>query len=194
MLASRRAPVEALNRLARTRLCDEGSLGEEEVAGGRAFAVGDAVIAGKNDYPIGLLNGSRGIVTAVDTRRSRITVETSEDRSVDVPTRYLAAGHLAHGYATTVHQGAVPSSGLVFGGVLRDDPRADQERHPHTHVEPLPRHGRDVPEQRSGDQAMERRSAVAPAASTSSPSSLTSIVRSSRLPWSLSMPVVTRCM
>lgn len=117
MLASRRAPVEALNRLARARLREEGGLGHDEVAtGGRAFAVGDVVIAGKNDYRTGLLNGTRGTVTAVDTRRQRISVETTEGRAVDVPTRYLAAGHLAHGYATTVHkaQGATVDTALLL--------------------------------------------------------------------------------
>lgn len=117
MLASRRAPVEALNRLARARLREEEKLGAEEVvAGGRAFSVGDAVIAGRNDYRVGLINGSRGTITAVDARRSRVTVETAEGRTVDVPTPYLAAGHLAHGYATTVHkaQGATVDTALLL--------------------------------------------------------------------------------
>jgi conjugative relaxase-like TrwC/TraI family protein len=117
MLAGRRGPVETLNRLARSRLRDEGWLGPDAVvAGGRAFGVGDAVIAGKNDYRIGLLNGSRGTVTAIDTIRKRVTVETSEGRSVDVPTRYLAAGYLAHGYATTIHkaQGATVDTALLL--------------------------------------------------------------------------------
>lgn len=117
MLASRRASVDALNRIARARLQVEGELGVEEVvAGGRAFAVGDAVIAGRNDYRIGLLNGSRGTVTAVDTKRTRITVETTEGRAVDVPTRYLDAGHLTYGYATTVHkaQGATVDTALLL--------------------------------------------------------------------------------
>ncbi|MGH9164476.1 MAG: MobF family relaxase, partial [Acidimicrobiales bacterium] len=51
MLAGRKTQVQSLNRLARQRLRDEGQLGDEEVvAGGRAFAVGDGVIAGYNDY------------------------------------------------------------------------------------------------------------------------------------------------
>ena len=117
MLASRRASVDALNRIARARLQVEGELGAEELAaGGRAFAIGDAVIAGRNDYRIGLLNGSRGTVTAVDPKRRRITVETTEGRTVEVPTRYLAAGHLTYGYATTVHkaQGATVDTALLL--------------------------------------------------------------------------------
>lgn len=117
MLAGRRSTVEALNRLARQRLRTEGGLGTEEVAPGeRAFAWGDTVIAGRNDYRLGLPNGSRGTVTAVDTRQVRVTVATNEGRTVDVPARYLAAGHLSHGYATTVHkaQGATVDTGLLL--------------------------------------------------------------------------------
>ena len=117
MPASRRAQVDALNRRARSRLQAAGGLGADEVtAAGRRFAVGDAVIAGRNDYRLGLLNGTRGTVTAVDTRRGRVHVSTTEGRTVDVPHRYLAAGHLTHGYATTVHkaQGATVDAALLL--------------------------------------------------------------------------------
>ena len=117
MLASRRAQVDALNRLARSRLRDAGGLGAEEVtAGGRSFAAGDFVIAGRNDYRLGLLNGTRGTVTAVDSARGRVQVATTEGRTVNVPHRYLAAGHLTHGYATTVHkaQGATVDAALLL--------------------------------------------------------------------------------
>jgi ATP-dependent exoDNAse (exonuclease V) alpha subunit len=73
MLAGRRSQVNALNRLARQCLRQAGHLGTEEViAGGRAFALGDDVIAGRNDYRLGLLNGTRATVTAVDPRRTRV--------------------------------------------------------------------------------------------------------------------------
>ncbi len=117
MLASRRASVDSLNRIARARLQAEGGLGSDElIAGGRAFAVGDSVIAGRNEYRLGILNGSRGTVTEVDCSRRRLTVETTEGRTVDVPTSYLAAGHLTHGYATTVHkaQGATVAVALLL--------------------------------------------------------------------------------
>lgn len=117
MLAGRRPQVDALNRRARCRLRDAGDLGNVEIeVGGRAFAVGDAVIAGRNDYRIGLLNGTRGVVTAIDDHKRRLTVHTGEGRTVEVPHRYLAAGHLAHGYATTVHkaQGATLDVSLLL--------------------------------------------------------------------------------
>ena len=116
MVAGRNAQIEALNRQARQRLCDEGQLGDEVVVGGRAFAVGDTVVAGYNDYRLGLLNGTLGRVSAVDRDRGRLTVATSDGRSIDVPRRYLQLGRLKHGYATTVHkaQGATVDATLVL--------------------------------------------------------------------------------
>ncbi len=117
MLAGRHTQVDALNRLSRKRLRDEGELGDDEVlAGGRRFATGDTVMAGYNDYRLGLLNGTRGTVTAVDIRRGRVQVATDDGRSVDVPRRYLELGRLTHGYASTVHkaQGATVDSTLLL--------------------------------------------------------------------------------
>lgn len=117
MLASRRRQVDALNRLARQRRREEGELGKENlVAGGRAFAMGDDVLAHHNDYHLGLLNGTRGTVTSIDVRRGRITIDTGDGRSVDVPRSYIQSGRLTHGYATTVHkgQGDTIDSGLVL--------------------------------------------------------------------------------
>ncbi|MBW3647411.1 MAG: hypothetical protein KY440_06510, partial [Actinobacteria bacterium] len=62
------------------------------------------MIAGRNDYRLGLLNGTRGTVTEVDVRRRALTVLTHEGRTIEVRFPYLAAGHLTHGYATTVHK------------------------------------------------------------------------------------------
>lgn len=117
MLASRRSQVDTLNRRARAELLDAGLLGDEALhVGGRDFRVGDDVIAGRNDYRIGLLNGTRATVTAMDVRRGALTVETTEGRTVEVRHRYLAAGHLTHGYATTVHkaQGATVDASLLL--------------------------------------------------------------------------------
>ncbi|MBW3651034.1 MAG: AAA family ATPase, partial [Actinobacteria bacterium] len=105
MLAGQRSQVDALNRRARAEMFDAGLLGAEALqAGGRDFRVGDDVIAGRNDYRLGLLNGTRGTVTEVDVRRRALTVLTHEGRTIEVRFPYLAAGHLTHGYATTVHK------------------------------------------------------------------------------------------
>jgi ATP-dependent exoDNAse (exonuclease V) alpha subunit len=81
MLAARRADVADLNARARTLLAAAGLLrGPSLHAGGedgqRCFAVGDMVIARRNDYATGLLNGQRGLVTHVDPDRGRLTVHT----------------------------------------------------------------------------------------------------------------------
>ncbi len=117
MLASRRSQVDALNRRARAEMVDAGLLGVEAVqAGGRDFRVGDDVIAGRNDYRFGLLNGTRATVTDVDVRRRALTILTHEGRSIEVRYPYLAAGHLTQGYATTVHkaQGATVDVSLLL--------------------------------------------------------------------------------
>lgn len=117
MVAGRNAQVEALNRFARRRMREDGQLGDDEmVAGGRPFAVGDIVIAGYNDYRLGLLNGTRGTVSALDLERGRLTMATDDGRSIDVPRRYLQLGRLRHGYATTIHkaQGATVDATLLL--------------------------------------------------------------------------------
>ncbi len=105
MVAGRLADVDDLNRRARYVLWDESHIGEDLVMlGGRAFAVRDTVLALRNDYQLGLLNGTRGVVERIDTSRHEITLTTTSRQSLVVPFAYAEAGHLAHGYATTIHK------------------------------------------------------------------------------------------
>lgn len=80
------------------------------------LAVGDDVLAHYNDYRLGLLNGTRGTVTSIDVWRGRVTIDTGDGRSVDVPPSYIQAGRLTHGYTTTVHkaQGDTIDAGLLL--------------------------------------------------------------------------------
>ena len=60
MVATRNTDVEELNRRARHHLATAGRLGTEEIVlGGRAFAIGDEVLATRNDYRLRVLNGNR---------------------------------------------------------------------------------------------------------------------------------------
>ena len=60
MVAARLADVDDLNRRARHMLRDEDYLGDDQVVlGGRPFAEGDKVLALRNDYRLGMLNGTR---------------------------------------------------------------------------------------------------------------------------------------
>jgi len=106
MLADRRETVRDLNRQARERLREQGQLGHRELhAGGRAFAEGERVLALRNHRGLGLRNGDRATVVQVsDDRTLTVRLDRDEHRDVRVPTDYLEAGHLDHGYAATVHK------------------------------------------------------------------------------------------
>ncbi len=60
MVAARLSDVDDLNRRARHVLRDESHIGDDRVRlGGRPFAEGDTVLALRNDYRLGILNGTR---------------------------------------------------------------------------------------------------------------------------------------
>ncbi len=104
MLALRRDDVADLNQRARSLLQAGGTVGADElVAAERAFAVGDIVVALRNDRRIGLHNGQRGIVVAINTASRTVVVDSTGSR-ISVPARYLDAGLLDHAYAMTAHK------------------------------------------------------------------------------------------
>jgi len=112
MYALRRADVDDLNTRARARLKAAGELGGErgEFAG-REFAVGDKVMCLRNDYRLGVRNGTVGIVISADPGVVVLAGGTH------VPSSYLEAGHLTHAYASTVHkaQGATVDRAYLLG-------------------------------------------------------------------------------
>jgi ATP-dependent exoDNAse (exonuclease V) alpha subunit len=117
MVAPRRSIVDALNRAARDLRIAAGELSTHSVeVNGASFAVGDRVIAQRNDYAIGLLNGTRGTVINLDHATGSLVVEIRDQGRVDVPRHYVDAGDLVHGYATTIHkaQGATADIALVW--------------------------------------------------------------------------------
>ena len=67
MMAERRSDVARLNDLARDRFQQHGRLSIErlEIAE-RDYAVGDRVMFLRNDYRLGVRNGERGTITAID--------------------------------------------------------------------------------------------------------------------------------
>ncbi|MEX2291803.1 MAG: MobF family relaxase [Mycobacteriales bacterium] len=109
MLAVRRTDVDELNLRARAHMNAAGRLTGPVLTvpvspyTDRSFAAGDLVIARRNDYRHGLINGQRGIVTAVDPDAGTLTVQLCGATTI-VPAAYLASGGLDHGYALTVHQ------------------------------------------------------------------------------------------
>ena len=73
------------------------------------------MVAHKNRYDLGLLNGDRGVVRGADDRHLHLTLE--DGRNVEVPLSYIDDGSLTYGYATTVHkaQGMTCDRALVLG-------------------------------------------------------------------------------
>jgi conjugative relaxase-like TrwC/TraI family protein len=117
MLATTLADVDDLNDRARAALREHGRLGRDEIVlSGRGFAVGDQVLALRNDYPRGVLNGTRLTVDAVDLTAGELRGVDELDRRVTIDFAYVEAGHLAHAYAMTVHkaQGATVDRALVL--------------------------------------------------------------------------------
>ena len=103
LLAGRRDQVSALNRAARARLQADGVVGPDRcVLGGRRYAIGDHVVAMRNDYRLSVLNGTRGVVTHIDDRH--LDLELLDGRHVQLPHVYVKAGWVDHGYALTIHK------------------------------------------------------------------------------------------
>ena len=104
MLAGRRSEVAELNVHGRLRAELAGQLtGDPLRVGGHEYQVGDAVMTLKNNTRIGVRNGNRGVVVAVDVdaRSMRVRMPRGE---VELPARYLDAGHVGHAYAMTVNK------------------------------------------------------------------------------------------
>jgi conjugative relaxase-like TrwC/TraI family protein len=105
MLAGRRSDVHDLNRRARTRLEPTRRLhGPTLMVDGTPFQAGDEVMSLCNDRRLGVRNGERATITAVDPDEGSVRISFGSGRTVDLPGRYLAAGHLTHAYAMTVHK------------------------------------------------------------------------------------------
>ena len=106
---------ERLNALIRAELERDGRLGESIHIGGCEFAVGDRVVARRNDRERAVDNGMRGTVIAVDPTEKDVVVRTDAgaQRRLDAP---YVAEHLQHAYALTAHTvqgGTVEWAGVV---------------------------------------------------------------------------------
>ena len=126
MLAHRRVDVAELNAAARALMDAEGRLGRERLeVGGREFALGDRVVCLRNADRLGVRNGTRGTVVALEGTRRDLRVRTDRGDEVILPRHYLDAGHVRHAYALTGHasQGLTVERSFVLaraGGRLRE--------------------------------------------------------------------------
>ena len=107
---------ERLNAVIRAELKRDGRLGESIQIAGREFAVGDRVVARRNDRERAVDNGMRGTVIAVDPTEKDLVVRTDAggQRRLDAP---YVAEHLQHAYVLTAHtiQGATVEWAGVVG-------------------------------------------------------------------------------
>ncbi|MDE0805362.1 MAG: relaxase domain-containing protein, partial [Acidimicrobiales bacterium] len=126
MVALRREDVRELNVRARALLVADGTLDDADAAiidlgenGQRTFTIGDRVVCGRNDRRLGVHNALTGTVTAIDHHPTGISVTICgrDGTAYSLPPRYLEAGHLDHGYATSIHkaQGATVDRCLLLG-------------------------------------------------------------------------------
>jgi conjugative relaxase-like TrwC/TraI family protein len=114
MGAIRRCDVRDLNARAHACLEADGRLGPVvAVVDEQRFCVGDRVLAGKNRYDLGILNGDLCEITGAD--EASVHVRCS-GREVQLPLDYVT-DHLSHAYARTVHktQGLTCDVGLLLG-------------------------------------------------------------------------------
>lgn len=116
MMAHRRRDVAELNAAAREVLREAGRLGGDVlVTAHRAFAIGDRVIAGRNDSRLGVVSGQAGTLTAIAA--DRLVVAFDGRPPIALPRSYAASGNLDHAYAITAHraQGATVDRAFVLG-------------------------------------------------------------------------------
>jgi conjugative relaxase-like TrwC/TraI family protein len=125
VLAARRAEVDRLNSACQELLTAQGRFGPERLqVEDRQLAVGDRVVCGRNAIAeLGVANGSRGVVTALDpqTRTLTLRLDGDDGREVTLPRSYLDGRgrnernrRVDLAYATTGHR----AQGLTRGRAL----------------------------------------------------------------------------
>ena len=106
MIALRRSDVDDLNHRARAKMLSAGRLVGPALTTADGFEVqaGDRIVCLRNDWRLGVVNGTRATITRI--RASHRVVEAVDDRGVRrrLPADYLDAGHVTHGYAITGHK------------------------------------------------------------------------------------------
>jgi Ti-type conjugative transfer relaxase TraA len=105
MVALRHSDVSDLNARARQLMTAAGMLtGPALEVDGLELRAGDRVVCLRNDSRLSVVNGLRGQVTHVDVDDREIEMRADDGRSLRLPSQYLDAGHVTHGYAITGHK------------------------------------------------------------------------------------------
>jgi conjugative relaxase-like TrwC/TraI family protein len=125
VLAARRGEVDRLNTACQELLAAQGRPGGERLqVEDRYLAIGDRVVCGHNAIAeLGVANGSRGVITALDPRARSLTIrlDGTDGREVTLPRSYLDGRRQGErnrrvdlAYATTGHR----AQGLTRGRAL----------------------------------------------------------------------------
>jgi conjugative relaxase-like TrwC/TraI family protein len=125
VLAARRTEVDRLNTACQELLATQGRLGADRLqVEDRHLAVGDRVVCGHNAIAeLGVANGSRGTITALDSEERTLTLrlDGADGREVTLPRSYLDGRgrnernrRVDLAYATTGHR----AQGLTRGRAL----------------------------------------------------------------------------
>ncbi|HUP75541.1 MAG TPA: MobF family relaxase [Acidimicrobiales bacterium] len=118
MIAPRRSDVDQLNALARQQLTDDRTLrGVVLTVDGTSFQRGDRVVTLRNDYHLGVRNGTLATITKIHGRSGEITIRPDHGKPRRISDAYLHDGHLVHGYAITIHkaQGITTDRAYILG-------------------------------------------------------------------------------
>ena len=124
MAALRRSDIADLNARAQPHLNETGQLGPAVLTvDDVTFCIGDQVLAHRNRYDLGILNGETATVIGADRHHLHVHVDDQRPH-LRLPHSYISDGHLTHGYATTVHkaQGSTCDVALLLGddGLFRE--------------------------------------------------------------------------
>ena len=120
MLAHDRHDVAELNRIAREWREQWGFISDRRITvAGTEWAIGDRMVCRRNDYSLGVRNGTRGTVVDLGHHAEHLDLLTDHGEIVRIPAGYLA--HARHGYALTGHvsQGESVDRTFVLAGPER---------------------------------------------------------------------------
>ena len=90
MIALRRRDVAELNALAHALMDSHGRLGRKRLTvAGAEYAAGDRIVCLRNDNSLGVKNGTRATVEAVDRKHRTLTAVTDRGDRIELGGRYL---------------------------------------------------------------------------------------------------------